>query len=184
MAYSYLVWQDHATTAGTGVYTMTENSDGTITLARAGTVVQQGTNRNAANFNNMEQGIMAANVAAIEALRSAKLVSEEIDAAVDAVMDEVDAAMDEAEAVVIEATLTNSSTYPFNNSAATIAIPTANIRQSTDYVVIAEVQDHEGGVVGDITITDKLVNSFKAAYDGSATSVTLKFYVIGGTSGD
>jgi hypothetical protein len=37
-----------------------------------------------------------------------------------------------------------------------------------------------GGEVGDIVFSDKMLNGFKVAYTGSATSVRLKIYVQGG----
>ncbi|MCD8216679.1 MAG: hypothetical protein LUD01_01305 [Clostridiales bacterium] len=164
MAYGYLVWQDHAVTPSR-TFTVKENDDGTITLTPAWTVVQQGTAQSAANFNNMDTGIMAANVASSEALRLINLLQDDVEG---------------VQGVIIEQTFTNTYSYPFNNSQATVSIPTANTRRNTDYYVIAEVVDYEGDDVGDIHITDKLVNGFKAAFDGNATSVTIKFYVIGG----
>lgn len=79
MAYKILVWKDHAVTPG-NTYTVKENDDGTITLTPAGKVVQQGTNMSAVNFNNMETGIFAANLAAVEALQLLRLVKDKTDA--------------------------------------------------------------------------------------------------------
>lgn len=61
MAYNVTIWKDHAVTPA-HTFSVTKNSDGTITLSPAGTVVQQGTNMSAANFNNMEEGISAAGI--------------------------------------------------------------------------------------------------------------------------
>lgn len=36
------------------------------------------------------------------------------------------------------------------------------------------------GNVGEIVVTDKLTNGFKLAFTGSASSVTVKYTVIGG----
>lgn len=73
-------------------------------------------------------------------------------------------------------TLNNSLVFPFNNSQTTIAL--ANTQLDTDYAVIAEVGNQ--GNVGDITVFDKQVNGFKMAYTGSAASVTINYYVLGG----
>lgn len=51
--YSNLQWLDHAVTPDR-TFTMKANADGTVTLTPAGTVIQQGTNMSAANFNNIE----------------------------------------------------------------------------------------------------------------------------------
>lgn len=73
-------------------------------------------------------------------------------------------------------TLNNSLVFPFNNSQTTIAL--ANTQLDTDYAVITEVGNQ--GNVGDITVFDKQVNGFKMAYTGSAASVTINYYVLGG----
>lgn len=80
--------------------------------------------------------------------------------------------------VVIESTLTNSQKYPFNNSKTTLQI--SPNRSDTAYRVEVEVLETVGGAVGDIEITDKLVNGFKIAYTGSATSVKVRCHVKGG----
>ena len=124
MAYQILVWKDHAVTPG-NTYTVTEHGDGTITLTPAGKVVQQGTNMSAVNFNNMEAGIFAANVTAAEAMRLIRLLKDKTEA---------------LEGVVLEATLTNSKKYPFNDSVKTIALGNENVRDNKDYTVIVEAQ--------------------------------------------
>ena len=74
-------------------------------------------------------------------------------------------------------TLTNSGTFPFNNSQRTVALVTERANQNyiVDYEVTAAV-----GNVGDIIVSAKLVNGFKIEYTGSATSVTVKYQVLGG----
>lgn len=163
MAYQILVWKDHAVTPG-NTYTVTENGDGTITLTPAGKVVQQGTNMSAVNFNNMETGIFAANVTAAEAMQLIRLLKDKAEA---------------LEGIVLEATLTNSKKYPFNDSVKTIALGNANVRNNKDYTVIVEAQAADG-FVGDIVISDKMLNGFKIAFTGSASSVSVKCYVQGG----
>lgn len=163
MAYQILVWKDHAVAPG-NTYTVTENDDGTITLTPAGRIIQQGTNMSAVNFNNMETGIFAANVKATEALQLIRLMKDKAEA---------------LEGFILEATLTNSQKYPFNNSIKTLALGSENVRNSKDYTVIVEAEAADG-FVGDINITDKMLNGFKIAYTGSATSVNVKCYVQGG----
>ena len=75
-------------------------------------------------------------------------------------------------------TLTNNQEYPFNNSVQTVALKTE--RNHLDYTVTAEVLEYSGGCVGDIEVTEKLVNGFKIAYTGSAKEVKLKVFVKGG----
>ena len=75
-------------------------------------------------------------------------------------------------------TLTNSLTYPFNDSIQTVSID--ETRDSTDYVIDWVVTASSGGNVGDILISDKLLNGFKIEFTGSASSVTLKYLVVGG----
>ena len=78
----------------------------------------------------------------------------------------------------VTVTLTNSQTYPFNNSVKTIQLKTP--RNYKTYLITAEVISVSGGAVGDIEFTDKLLNGFKVAYTGSAKSVTMDLYVRGG----
>lgn len=163
MAYQILVWKDHAVAPG-NTYTVTENDDGTITLTPAGRIIQQGTNMSAVNFNNMETGIFAANLTAAEAMQIIRLLKDKAEA---------------LEGFVLEATLTNSQKYPFNNSIKTLALGSENVRENKDYTVIVEAEAADG-FVGDINITDKMLNGFKIAYTGSASSVSVKCYVQGG----
>ena len=119
--------------------------------------VQAGTNQSAANFNNIEEGgaldaHMAVTLLAIQQYQTAGQLDEEIKTV----------------------TLTNTAPYPFNNSAATIAL------SGDKAVEILEVVAHTGAV-GGINVTDKLLNGFKLSFDGSGTSVTLKIKIRGGT---
>lgn len=72
--------------------------------------------------------------------------------------------------------LTNSRTYPFNDSESVITLATPTI--TTDYRV--EVELLSGLNVGAITISDKQLNGFKLAYTGSCPEAVLKYFVIGG----
>lgn len=74
-------------------------------------------------------------------------------------------------------TLTNALSFPFNDSVNTVAL--AEERLNTDYTIYTEIVS-ANGIVGDIEISDKLVNGFKIAFNGSASSVTIKYYITGG----
>lgn len=56
-------WKDHAVSPS-NTYALRENPDGTTTMTQVGTVIQQGTNMSATNFNHMELGITDASVTA------------------------------------------------------------------------------------------------------------------------
>lgn len=73
--------------------------------------------------------------------------------------------------------LTNSEAFPFNNSQTTVSLPQA--RETTNYIVLTEVTAFSGNV-GEVAISDKLVNGFKIGYNGSASSATIKYTVVGG----
>ena len=124
--------------------------------------VQAGTNQSAANFNNIEEGgaldaHMALTLLAIQQYQTAGQLDEEIKTVV----------------------LTNSAPYPFNNSAVTVSL--SGDKANTNYDVdVLEIVAHTGPV-GGIHVSDKLLNGFKLAFDGSGTSVTLKIKIRGGT---
>jgi hypothetical protein len=122
-------------------------------------IIQEGTDQSAGHFNNAEHGISDVNLAAALILISSSLTAEQV-------------ATEER-----TITLTNSQSYPFNNSVQTIALTTA--RNFTDYTVEAEVLEHSGNV-GDVRIFDRMLNGFKIAYDGSAKSATIKLRIKGG----
>jgi len=122
-------------------------------------IIQEGTDQSAGHFNNAEHGISDVNLAAALILISSSLTAEQV-------------ATEER-----TITLTNSHSYPFNDSTKTISLATA--RNFTDYTVEAEVLDHSGNV-GDVRIFDRMLNGFKIAYDGSAKSATIKLRIKGG----
>ena len=122
-------------------------------------VIQEGTPQSAGNFNNMEHGISDAHLAAALLIIQSGLTADQVATAEKAV------------------TLSNSQSYPFNNSTQTIAL--SRVRNFTDYTVEAEITDHDGNV-GDVRIFDRMLNGFKVAYDGSAKSATIKLRIKGG----
>lgn len=127
--------------------------------ADTGEVIQEGTDQSAAHFNNAEEGISDNDPAARLMLLALSRTIDEVDTEVQTV------------------TLTNTKSYPFNNSDVTVALETA--RNDTSYTVEATVGDHEG-CVGDVTVHDQALNGFKVKYDGSATSVTITLRIKGG----
>ena len=74
-------------------------------------------------------------------------------------------------------TLTNTKRFPFNDSKSSVSL--AKTQKNTKYVIIAEPSTVAGNI-GDINVSDRLTNGFKLAFTGSAKSVTVKYYVIGG----
>lgn len=76
-----------------------------------------------------------------------------------------------------EVTLYNDSEYPFNNSVQTIALQ--NPMSNKEYWVFTELIESKGPI-GQVKVFDKLLNGFKIAYSGSATSATFRYMVKGG----
>ena len=127
--------------------------------ADTGELIQEGTDQSAGNFNNRENGISDNHTAAAMLLIAAgQIIAEQT-----------------VEEITVQ--LTNSASYPFNNSQKTVSMATT--RTTTAYTVEADVMEHDGEV-GHIFITDKLLNGFKVRYDGSAKSATIKLFIRGG----
>lgn len=124
-----------------------------------GEVIQEGTDQSAGNFNKMENGISDAHLAAALLVIATGLTADQV----------------AVETQTVE--LTNSGSYPFNNSVKTVSL--RKTRNFSDYTVEAEVLDHKGNV-GDIRVYDRLLNGFKVAFDGSAKSATIKLRIKGG----
>lgn len=175
--YSILIWKDHSINPN-NTYKITENADGTITLAPAGTVIQQGTNMSATNFNNMEFGIADSDLAT----RILTIAVRDADDRLTVNAADISAAVAEykKEFAVEEktVTLTNSAAYPFNNSVKSVSMTAT--RKNKNYFIEYEVTAKSGNV-GEVEISDKQLNGFKVAFTGSATSVTLKLFIKGGT---
>jgi hypothetical protein len=174
--YKNLPWLDHAVTPER-TYKMVQNNDGTVTLTPAGTVVQQGTNMSAANFNNIEMGMtdhdLAIQILAM-LLRSIGDRTTDSEDDIEKLTANILAEVTPEEATV---TLTNSLRYPLNGSAKSVSL-TKN-RATKNYTVEAEVTSTDGNV-GEIEVTDKALNGFKIAFTGSAKNVTLKIKIRGG----
>lgn len=168
--YSKTEWKDHVVQYPDR-RKITDNGDGTSTVEKAvGEVIQQGTPQSATNFNNMEDGIQDGQVGEKIFLQHYLQKEREYDERVAGL---------EAECVneVGTISLTNSMKYPFNSSQKSVALKKA--RKTLNYDVDVEVTS-ASGCVGDITITDKQLNGFKIAFEGSAGAVTIKYRVKGG----
>lgn len=76
-------------------------------------------------------------------------------------------------------TLTNTQQYPYNNSKQTVALRTP--QGNGDYIVDTEISSFTGNV-GEIVISNRMTNGFAIAHTGSASSVTINYFVIGGFS--
>lgn len=162
MAYSRTTWKDDVRSPA-NTYRLVKNADETITLLPVGTVIQQGTNMSAANFNNMETGIFGAYMTANEVVR----VVRELQQTARGLVGEA-----------IDITLTNTQKFPFNNSKVSVALNLT--RNITDYTIDVEVLGASGGGVGEIDVSEKLRNGFKIAFTGAAKSVRLRLLVKGG----
>ncbi len=126
-------------------------------------VIQQGTPQDQDRFNNIEEGVFAGDVMALEAIRMTRLLKDKTDGLT-------------GEKKTVE--LTNTQKYPFNNSIQTVSLATS--RNTQDYTVYAEIVSYENGGVGSIEITEKLLNGFKIAFTGAASRVVVNCYIQGG----
>lgn len=167
--YDRTFWLDHVTSKS-GAYTITELGDGTVNITRAGTVMTQGTPQDQAHFNKQEEGIWdlyaAFGMLLNEVRQHRWKMSEELSP--------ID---NKWQIVTGTVTLNNTGTYPYNNSQKSVSLG-CNMG-STNYLVMVEPSTDTGNI-GDIIVSDKLVNGFKVAYNGSARSATIKYTAIGG----
>ena len=161
--YNRKFWQDHVTQY-TNRFNETTNPDGTKNLIPVeGQIIQEGTPQNALNFNNIETGILSGNEQAAELTR----ITLQQGRTIKGIVGEVGSTI-----------LTNTLVYPFNNSIKTVSL--AQKRDTADYTVDVDASATVGGSIGRIVITDKLVNGFKIAFTGGATSVNVKYIIWGG----
>ena len=128
-----------------------------------GELIQEGTDQSAGNFNNMEHGITDAHLASLIMFTGMlpQIRGNQVE--------------------VQEVTLTNTRKTPFNNSKRSIALN--NTRDAANYDIDIVVVSAAGtGIVGEFDVTDKMLNGFKLAYSGSASSVTVKLTIKGGSN--
>lgn len=174
--YSNLTWLDHAITPDR-TFTMTDNGDGTVTLTPYGTVIQQGTNMSAANFNNMEMGITDVDLAVHILTLYARYLDDREGVSEDDI-EEINAnILAEITPEEQTVTLTNSASYPFNNSAVKVSLKTT--RNTVNYTVEV-IPDTDATDVGEIEVYNKAVNGFYIKFNGSASSVGVTVKIRGG----
>ena len=120
----------------------------------------------ATNFNNMEDGIGDDHSAAkliLNALRQSEWRIADLEKA------------------TIQETgtkaLTNTNKFPFNNSKASVAL--TNTRDNLNYTVVI-VGVTGTGNIGEVVVSERLVNGFKLEFTGSAKSAAVTYAVIGG----
>lgn len=163
LIYGFTHWLDHVVQYP-GRKKMSENADGTVDFDRAeGEVVQQGTLRNATNYNNLEMGIFANSAHLLQVQQAQNQHARNIS---------------DLSGEIGTATLTNNLKYPFNDSGKTI--PMAKQRFNLNYDVEIEISSSSGGFVEAVTVYDKQLNGFKLKFTGSATSVNVKYKIVGG----
>lgn len=121
--------------------------------------IQEGTDMNAANFNNLEAGTMEAN--ALAALNTAYQRYA------------ADVAKN-TEPVIVLRTGT-----PIVKSD-TVNIPANATRNHTNYNVVPVIEGAVDGTVGDVFIKNKQANGFSVSYTGTAASVSMSFIITGG----
>ncbi len=182
-------WVDHVLSE-TSKFQVVQSSlgDDVYTITPFGTVMQQGTFQDAAHFNSIEEG-MTANELALNLLinfarqnkwdaEAFELQHATVHGELDGLITALNQSVERLHSVETGTkTLTNTSRFPFNNSQQTVALATT--RDTSNYVVVTEIQSFEGNV-GEVIVSEQLANGFKLAYTGSAPSVTIKYKVIGG----
>ena len=156
-------WKDHIV-EHPDYYTEVNIGDGVVQHVKApGEIIQQGTPMSASNFNDMDLGGIQGILIGLLGAQYVHQLSQKVEG---------------LEGEQIEVTLTNTKNYPFNNSLKSVQL--SKYRNSKDYTVQVEVLEKTGGGVGDILVTDKLLNGFKIAYTGAATSVKVNCMIRGG----
>ncbi|RGG95752.1 hypothetical protein DWW67_06045 [Coprobacillus sp. AF16-47] len=162
LLYNATKWLDHVTQFPMRKR-ITQNSDGTSDVVRAeGEIIQQGTPRNASNYNNIETGILA-NQIHILVLQQEML--------------QIQRATEENHGEFGEVVLKNTNKYPFPSPSVTVEIKEK--RSNLNYTVAIEVTKSDGNVEI-VEIFDKQLNGFKMAFKGSAKNVTIKYKITGG----
>ena len=126
--------------------------------------IQEGTDMNATNFNNIEAGTMEAH--ALAALNAAQLRYS------------ADVAKNSEVIVVYEHLVT-----PWKEHF--IEIPAAATRNNSNYNVTVDIETIEGGQEGNgaaatVCVYDKQANGFKAHFSGTGSALVVRFLISGG----
>lgn len=162
LLYNATKWLDHVTQ-----YPMrrriTQNEDGTSDVVRAeGEVIQQGTARNAKNYNNMETGILS------NSIYGAFLLQQTL---------QLMRSSEETKGEYGTVSIVNTNSYPFSSPSKTVSI--TEKCSNLNYHVEVEVLEADGNVER-IDIFDKQLNGFKIAFKGSAKNATFSYKIVGG----
>lgn len=158
-----IFWKDHVVEFPNR-YQETDLGNGLVQHVKSpGQVVQQGTPINARNLNDMDRG-------GIEGILTSLVVAQHVK--------QLGQTVKGLEGDRIAVTLTSSQNYPFNNSKRTVSLETD--RNTKDYTVLVEVLSKTGGGIGDIIVSEKLLNGFKIEYTGAAKKVDVICVVQGG----
>ena len=121
--------------------------------------IQEGTDMNAANFNNLEAGTMEANALAAMNAEYQRHVN--------------DIAKNNESFCVSKGSQANTEIF--------VDLPSDKIRNTTDYKVVPVLTGYSGS--GDFLvarITNKQANGFTALFKGTATGGSFDFYISGG----
>lgn len=162
LLYKATKWLDHVTQFPTRRL-ITKNDDGTSDIVRAeGNIIQQGTPRNAKNYNNMESGILANQIHIL-------MLNQE--------MLQHQRAIEENHGEFGTITINNPNKYPFASPAVTV--PIKETRSNLEYIVEVEVISSDGNVEN-VSVFDKQLNGFKIAFKGSAKAVKIRYKITGG----
>lgn len=166
MAYNRKQWLDHVVEFPNR-FTETSLGNNLVEEVPApGEIIQQGTPQSASNFNNLEEGVVAAN---------------EMGDYIAILLASAQRGLTALKGEYGETTLTNTLPYPFNSTATSgKTVSLAKNRDTTDYTVDVEVISEQGGCAGTVTVYDKHQNGFKLRYDGSARSIGVRYTVRGG----
>lgn len=151
-------------------YTETRNQDGSRTDTPApGEIQEAGTQISATNLNQMDHGTQDAKLASTLILNALRQIGWRTEDLEKATVQEVGSKV-----------LSNTNKFPFNNSKSTVAL--SQTRDNLNYIVVI-VSATGAGNIGEVEVSDRLVNGFKLAFTGSAKSVTVQYAVIGGYNG-
>lgn len=194
--YAPTKWEDHVSTLpGIVKLLVYDEAKNFYRISEAGEVMVPGTPQDQTNFNNMEDGILDAHIATSLLLNYARQLEWSLaDVATEDLQDFATAfslllnyarqtawRTDALETATVQevgtVSLTNSQHFPFNNSQKSVALE--NRRDNTNYVVVITAVTGTGNI-GEIEVTDRLVNGFKIRHTGSANAVTVTYAVIGG----
>lgn len=165
--YDWSYWLDHVTSPS-NAFRIEDIGGGLYKITLAGTVMQQGTPQDQSHFNNIEGGIVDAHAATALLLNFARQVGWQ--------KDDILSWIGKVNTVYAGTTnLTNAEEFPFHSAPQSVSIGAS--LDNTYYDVQTRVTTFSGSV-GDVEISDKLVNGFKLSYTGSASSATIAWVVI------